>query len=68
MKILFLHRWTGVHEGGTETHIKNIMNYFCSKGHEVSLITRNGKNVRDLRKKVTVYTVPKLPFESDFSY
>jgi len=68
MKILFLHRWTGVHEGGTETHIKNIMNYFCSRGHGVSLMTRDGRNVRGLKKKITVYTVPKLPFESDFSY
>lgn len=68
MKILFLHRWIGVHEGGTETHIKNIMKYFFSHGHEVSLITRKGKNVRALRKNVPVYTVPKLPFESDFSY
>jgi glycosyltransferase involved in cell wall biosynthesis len=68
MKILFLHRWTGVHEGGSETHIKNIMNYFCSRGHDVSLMTRNGSNVSNLRKKIKVYTVPKLPFESDFSY
>lgn len=68
MKILFLHRWTGVHEGGTETHIKNIINYFFSKGHEVSLMTRNGRNIAGLRKKIKVYTVPKLPFESDFSY
>lgn len=68
MKILFLHRWTGVHEGGTETHIKNIINYFFSKGHEVSLMTRDGRNVAGLRKKIKVYTVPKLPFESDFSY
>lgn len=68
MKILFLHRWTGVHEGGSETHIKNIMNYFCSRGHDVSLMTRNGSNVSNLRKKIKVYTVPKLPLESDFSY
>ena len=56
MKILFLHRWTGVHEGGSETHIKNIMNYFSSRSHDMSLMT-NRNNVINLRKKIKVYTV-----------
>ncbi len=68
MKIIFLHRWVGVHPGGTETHIKNLMDFFVARGHEVNLITREGEAVAELNKKIKVFTVPRLPYESDFSY
>lgn len=68
MKILFLHRWVGVHEGGTETHVKNLMRFLAGKGHQVFLITRQGKTLTDLDPRIKVYRIPRLPFESDFSY
>lgn len=68
MKVLFLHRWVGVHPGGTETHIKNLMDFFVARGHEVYLITRAGGSVAEFNKKIKVFTVTRLPYESDFSY
>lgn len=68
MRILFLHRWSGVHDGGTETHVKTLMTYLCDRGHTVSLITRQGKCVSRLDRRIKVYSIPKLLGESDFSY
>lgn len=68
MKILFLHRWVGVHEGGTETHIKNLMGFLAAQGHKVTLLTREGRALADFDPHVIVCRVPKVPGESDFSY
>lgn len=44
MKILFLYRWVGAHLGGTETHIKNLMDFFVFRDHEAYLIIREGQS------------------------
>ena len=68
MKVLFFHRWVGLHEGGTETEIKLLSSYLASKEHEVSLLTLPGKSVSELPLKVKKYFLKKLPGESDYSY
>jgi len=68
MKILFIHRWVGVHEGGTETHIKEVASFMARQGHEVYILTRKGSALSDFDPKVKVVTVGKTPGESQFSY
>ncbi|PIS21185.1 hypothetical protein COY33_02325 [candidate division WWE3 bacterium CG_4_10_14_0_2_um_filter_42_7] len=68
MKILFIHRWVGVHEGGTETHIKEVASFMARQGHEVYILTRKGPALSDFDPKVKVVTVGKTPGESQFSY
>lgn len=68
MKILFFHRWVGVHYGGTERQINEIASFLGKQGHEVSILTREGPLVQELRESYTVYTVSRNPGESDFSY
>jgi hypothetical protein len=68
MKILFIHRWVGVHEGGTETHIKEVASFMARKGHEVYILTRKGTALSDFDSRVKVITVGKTPGESQFSY
>lgn len=68
MKVLFFHRWTGVHFGGTESHVVNLMERLSSRGHSVSLLTRIGERVETFDPKVKIYSISKNPFESDHSY
>ena len=68
MKILFFHRWTGVHFGGTETHVTELMRGFLQRGHQVSLLTRQGPLVGSLDPKIRVHRVSKNFCESDHSY
>lgn len=68
MKILFFHRWTGVHFGGTETHVVELMERFSKRGHEVGLLTRSGDRVGQFNPSIKVYAVSKNLFESDHSY
>lgn len=68
MKILFFHRWVGVHHGGTERHIREIASFMAGQGYEVSILTRRGPLADELRQSYNVYTVSRNPFESDFSY
>lgn len=68
MKILFFHRWTGVHFGGTENHVTNLMERLLERGHGVSLLTRQGNRTESFDQKIKIYTVGKNPFESDHSY
>lgn len=68
MKILFFHRWTGVHLGGTETHVRELMERFVERGHEVSLLTRCGEYPKDIDPKIKIYRISKNPFESNHSY
>ena len=71
MKLLFFHRWSGVRYGGTETHIRELALRFAKRGHDVSILTREGKAVKSLIKldsTIKVRTISKSWGESDFSY
>ncbi|MDD5245827.1 MAG: glycosyltransferase family 4 protein [Candidatus Omnitrophica bacterium] len=68
MKILFFHRWTGVHGGGTETHLLELAGRFSRMGHEVTILTREGKMLRDPGEKIEVIRVSRNFRESDHSY
>lgn len=68
MRILFFHRWVGVHDGGTERHIKELASFLFKRDHDVSILTRSGALVNELKEIATVYTVSKNYFESDFSF
>ncbi|MFC1722216.1 glycosyltransferase family 4 protein [Patescibacteria group bacterium] len=70
MKILFLHRWTGVRGGGTETHLKGLIRNLKDK-HEITLVTRQGAKIRELREEypnINIITISKNLFENDNSY
>lgn len=70
MNILFFHRWTGVRGGGTESHIKGLIENFPSS-HKLFLLTRNGSQIPYLSKKfknLTIFTVSKNFSENDHSY
>ena len=68
MKILFFHRWVGVHLGGTETHIRDLMEQFLKKGHEVAVLTRSGPELSDHPSRIKIHRVGKNWGESDHSY
>lgn len=68
MKILFFHRWVGVHYGGTEDHVKNLAAEFLKRGHQVSLLTREGRQLPDLSPEIKIWRVGRNFGESDFSY
>lgn len=68
MKILFFHRWTGVHFGGTENHVTSLISLLSERGHDVSLLTRQGERGGFFDDRIKVYAVSKNPFESDHSY
>lgn len=68
MKILFFHRWTGVHAGGTETHLLELAKRFSGFGHQVSILTRQGDRLQDLDPGIRVIRVSRNPGESDHSY
>lgn len=68
MRILFYQRWVGVHHGGTETHVKSLVNEFYKRGHEISILTRQGRQLSDLDPAIKVWRVSKNFLESDFSY
>lgn len=69
MKILFIHRWIGVHSGGAETHIRQIMEALLKAGAEVFLITREGRvDLEGEFPAVRVYRVSRNFLESDHSY
>lgn len=68
MKILFFHRWTGVHFGGTETHVTELIQRFSQRGHQVSLLTRQGQRTGSFGQGIKVYSVSKNFCESDHSY
>ena len=42
LKILIFNRWVGYNEGGNETHIKDLIEWFSKNGHEISAITTSG--------------------------
>jgi len=67
MRILFFHRWVGVHAGGTETHIKELAFRLAQRGHEVHILTRDGTELKNT-EQVIVWRVSKTPLESDFSF
>jgi len=71
MKILFLHRWVGVHEGGTETDIKNLVAYLDDRGHQVGIITSRGDALISLLQEhpnIKVWYLPLAWGESKYSY
>lgn len=67
MRILFIHRWVGVHDGGTETHVKELAFKLARRGHDVHIITREGRELKNA-KSIKVWRVSKTLLESDFSY
>lgn len=71
MRVLFLHRWVGLHEGGTETSVKNSILFLVGCGHEVCLITTKGNALpQDIANnpRIRVYYLPLGLGESRFSY
>lgn len=68
MKVLFFHRWVGVHTGGTENHIKGLALGFARKGHDVHFLTLEGNELRNYEPLIHVMRVSKGWMESDFSY
>jgi glycosyltransferase involved in cell wall biosynthesis len=68
MKILFFHRWVGVHSGGTETHIKELVLLLAKKGHQIDILTREGDELKDLPSEIKIWRVSKNYNESDHSY
>jgi len=68
MKILFLHRWVGVHGGGTETHLLELAKRFSNLGHQITILTREGNRLHDLDKKIRVLRISANFKESDHSY
>ncbi len=68
MKILFFHRWVGVHGGGTETHLLELARRFSQRGHDVAILTRQGRRLQDLDKRIRVIRISRNPGESDHSY
>lgn len=68
MKVLFFHRWVGVHYGGAESHVKSLALEFSKLGHKVSILTREGTELTELDPSIKVWRISKNPFESDFSY
>ncbi|MCL5004214.1 MAG: glycosyltransferase family 4 protein [Patescibacteria group bacterium] len=68
MKILFFHRWVGVHLGGTETHVRELAELLCQRGHKVSILTREGEYPKNLDEKIKIYRISKNILESDHSY
>lgn len=49
MKILLINRWVGYNEGGNETHIKDLIEQFLKRGHDVTVITSEGNSLDFLR-------------------
>lgn len=68
MKILFFHRWVGVHHGGTESHIKEMALRLAKRGHTIHILTRDGNELRDLEHMLKIWRVTKNRGESDFSH
>jgi len=68
MKILFFHRWVGVHGGGTETHVLELVKRFALLGHAVTILTREGARLADLDNSIRVIRISRSFRESDHSY
>lgn len=68
MKILFFLRWAGVRYGGGETHVIELASRMANRGHEVHVLTRDGKRVNEFGSKIKVWCVSKNWKESDHSY
>lgn len=68
MRILFFHRWVGVHKGGTETHIRELADRFQKMAHEVTILTREGNELNGFNPAVKIIRIPKNIGESDHSY
>ena len=66
LNILFINRWVGYNEGGTETHIKDFLQKFSEHGHDVHIITTEGDKLDFLKEKVTTYYIkgPKEYFSN----
>jgi len=67
MKILFIHRWIGVHGGGTETHVRELASRFQNLGHSVDILTREGRPL-DFNDRIRVFRISRTMRESDHSY
>lgn len=68
MRVLFFHRWVGVHDGGTETHIKALANHLAQKGHDVGILTVAGERLGDFHPKIIIHTIGRSWGEAPFSY
>ncbi|MFA6518462.1 MAG: glycosyltransferase family 4 protein [Candidatus Shapirobacteria bacterium] len=68
MKVLFFHRWVGVHGGGTETHLLELAKRFSQLGHTITILTREGERLTDLDKAIKVIRISKSYRETDHSY
>lgn len=68
MKILFFHRWVGVHGGGTETHLLELATRLNKLGHSVTILTRDGDRLKNLDKDIRVIRISQNYNESKNSY
>lgn len=55
--MLFVNRWVGYNEGGTESHIKDILLHMAKAGHEIDVITVGGDKIAGLHEHVRVVPV-----------
>ena len=69
-RVLFIHRWVGVHLGGTERHIQLQARFLVESGYEVHVLTRSGSGLGEYAwpGSIKVHRVPGLPGESEHSY
>lgn len=68
MKVLFFHRWVGVHAGGTETHLLELARRFAALGHDITILTREGRELKGPLAGIRVIRVARGPGESEHSY
>ncbi len=68
MKILFFHRWVGVHGGGTETHLKELAKRLADSGHKVAILTREGNQLGKFHPAITILRIGRNLAEYDHSY
>lgn len=66
MKVLFLHRWVGVRDGGTETHIRELVHRLSDRGHEVHVLTQPGNRLRK-SQNIRIWEISRSWGESPLS-
>lgn len=56
----------GCHTGGTETHIKELASRLARRGHQVSIITTEGNELKDYGSLINVYYISKNRLEPSY--
>jgi len=67
LRLLFFHRWVGAKNGGTETHVRELISRLSTRGHEIHVVTVDQGRLREVQN-ISVWGVSKSWRESVFSY